>query len=217
MIMNLRFGRGAQKGLLALLAFMLLLTTGSLSAHAADNPKVTVTVENRGDIVLELYQSDAPKTVAHFLALVNKKFYDGILFHRVRPGFMAQVGDPKTKTVEAAKIRDLSDEQLSMAGIGGGGSGQNIPFENNNKTNETGTIAMALSAPASATGDSQFFINLVNNHRLDTQYCVFGKVVKGMDVVEKIQQGDKIKSMRVGDLTKSGDTKKTKTKKQVKE
>jgi peptidyl-prolyl cis-trans isomerase B (cyclophilin B) len=198
-----------------LLAFtsLVMLTGAATMAHAADNPKVTLTVENRGDIVLELYQSDAPKTVAHFLALVNKKFYDGILFHRVRPGFMAQVGDPKTKGMDASKIRSLSDEELGVAGIGGGGSGQNIPFETNNRTHEPGTIAMALNAPASATGDSQFFINLVSNHRLDAQYCVFGKVIKGMDVVKSLQQGDKIKTARAGDLAKSGDAKKPKGKK----
>ena len=197
-----------------LLAFTsLMLLTGTMTAaHAADNPKVTLTVENRGDIVLELFQNDAPKTVAHFLALVNKKFYDGILFHRVRPGFMAQVGDPKTKGMDASKIKSLSDEELGVAGIGGGGSGQNIPFETNNHTHETGTIAMALNAPASATGDSQFFINLVNNHRLDAQYCVFGKVVKGMEVVKSLQQGDKIKTARVGDLAKSAGGKKPKSK-----
>ena len=151
--------------------------------------------------------------MAHFLALVNKKFYDGILFHRVRPGFMAQVGDPKTKGMDASKIKSLSDDELGMAGIGNGGSGQNIPFETNNRTHEPGTIAMALNAPASATGDSQFFINLVSNHRLDAQYCVFGKVVKGMDVVKSLQQGDKIKTARVGDLSKASDTKKPKSKK----
>ena len=78
--MTLRFGWCAQKGLLALLALTLLLT-GSLSARAADNPKVTISVENRGDIVLELYQADAPKNRrALSRARVNKKFYDGILF-----------------------------------------------------------------------------------------------------------------------------------------
>ena len=188
-----------------LLAFtaLTLLTGATTVARAADNPKVTLTVEHRGDIVLELYQTDAPKTVAHFLALVNKKFYDGILFHRVRPGFMAQAGDPKTKGMDASKIKSLSDDELGIAGIGNGGSGQNIPFETNDRTHEPGTIAMALNSPASATGDSQFFINLVSNHRLDAQYCVFGKVVKGMDVVKSLQQGDKIKTARVGRHGKS--------------
>lgn len=80
--------------------------------------------------------------------------------------------------------------------MGSGGSGKNIPFEANQLTHKAGTIAMALSAPHSATGDSQWFINTVDNDRLNGDYCVFGKVTKGMDVVLKIQKGDKIVSIK---------------------
>ncbi len=160
--------------------------------------KVEVSVKHRGDFVLALYPKAAPKTVAHFVALVNKKFYDGILFHRVIPGFVAQAGDPKSKKVHGSDIAHLSDTEVGARyGLGMGGSGTTIPFERNSLTNQPGTIAMALSAPASDTGDSQFFINLVDNQSLDGQYCVFGKVIKGMDVVMKIRQGDRIAFMKV--------------------
>ena len=183
--------------LATLLAVCALLMIGSRAARAA-NPRVDLSVAGKGVITIELYQKEAPKTVAHFLKLVNEKFYDGILFHRVIAGFMAQTGDPASMKVDGSKIRDLSDEQVSAQyHLGMGGSGENIPFEKNNLSNDRGTLAMALSAPHSATGDSQFFINFVPNTRLNGDYCVFGKVIKGMDVVDKLQQGDRISSIRV--------------------
>lgn len=170
------------------------------SAHTrAANPVVELTVAKRGKITIELDQKAAPKTVAHFLELVNRKFYNGILFHRVRPKFMAQAGDPITKKTDPATLVGKSDEELGAMNIGGGGSGpngtsKNIPFETNDLTHETGTLGMARSQERDSA-DSQFFINLVPNHRLDGDYCVFGKVTKGQDVVQKIQQGDKITSI----------------------
>lgn len=168
-------------GMFAALAAAVAMAAPALAA----NPTVTLTIANRGDITLELYQKDAPATVAHFLALCKKGFYNGIIVHRVEPDFVVQAGDPQTKTLP------LSDPR-----IGSGGSGKNIPFESNSRTNDKGTLAMALSAPRSATGDSQWFINLKDNSFLNGNYCVFGKVVKGMDVVMKVRKGDKIKSAK---------------------
>ena len=169
----------------SLLAGAAILTFAVSAADAASkNPIVEMNVQNRGKVTIELYASKAPKTVAHFLGLVRRKFYNGILVHRVEPKFVVQAGDPQTKTVG-----------VNGPGIGGGGSGKNVPFEENNLMHEAGTVAMALSAPHSATGDSQFFINLKRNPHLDVDYCVFGKVTKGMDVVDKIQKGDKIISI----------------------
>jgi cyclophilin family peptidyl-prolyl cis-trans isomerase len=150
----------------------------------AANPTYKMTIEKKGDITIELYAKDAPKTVAHLQELIKKKFYDGMLIHRVEPNFVVQAGDPNTKT-----------KGVDAPGIGSGGSGKNIPFEENKHTHETATLGMALSAPRSATGDSQWFINLKPNHFLDGNYCVFGKVTKGMDVVAKIVKGDKIVSV----------------------
>lgn len=157
----------------------------------------TMSVAGRGDIVIALYPKAAPKTVAHFVNLIKSGFYNGILFHRVVPGFVVQAGDPASKSYTPQEVAAKDDGQGSTIGLGGGGSGQNVPFENSGLKNEPGTLAMALSGPQTDTGDSQFFINLVANPSLDGDYCVFGKVVKGMDVVNKIQRGDKITRMTV--------------------
>ncbi len=117
-----------------------------------------------GDITVELFD-DMPVTVGNFRKLVEKGFYDGTIFHRIIDGFMIQGGDP--------------------TGTGRGGPGYAIrdEFTDHNR-NDRGTIAMANAGPN--TGGSQFFINLTNNNYLDKAHPVFGKVVEGMDVVEKI-------------------------------
>jgi len=119
---------------------------------------------NMGDITIELY-NDMPITAGNFAKLVSEGFYDGVIFHRVIAGFMLQGGDP--------------------TGTGMGGPGYEIPDEfTKNNRNDKGTISMANAGPN--TGGSQFFINLVNNNHLNKGHPVFGKVVEGMDVVDKI-------------------------------
>ncbi|MDD1703791.1 MAG: peptidylprolyl isomerase [Methanoregula sp.] len=106
-------------------------------------------------------------TAGNFETLVKKGYYDGVIFHRIIPGFMIQSGDP--------------------TGTGMGGPGYTIPDEFSRKNrNDRGTIAMANAGPN--TGGSQFFINLVNNNFLDGKHPVFGEVVEGMDVVDKISK-----------------------------
>ena len=117
-----------------------------------------------GSITLELF-NDMPTTAGNFRKLVEKGFYDGTIFHRIIHGFMIQGGDP--------------------TGTGRGGPGYAIKDEfSDHNHNDRGTIAMANAGPN--TGGSQFFINLVNNDHLDKAHPVFGKVVGGMDVVERI-------------------------------
>jgi len=119
---------------------------------------------SKGDITIEL-DSNMPITTGNFEKLVKQGFYNEVIFHRVIDNFMIQGGDP--------------------TGTGTGGPGYKIKdeFTSNNKNNR-GTIAMANAGPN--TGGSQFFINLVNNNYLDSKHPVFGKVVKGMDVVDEI-------------------------------
>ncbi|MEK6758136.1 MAG: peptidylprolyl isomerase [Nanoarchaeota archaeon] len=121
---------------------------------------------NQGEIVIQLY-GDMPITTGNFEKLVNKGFYDGVVFHRIIDGFMIQGGYP--------------------TGTGTGGPGYEIKDEfthaGGNK-NDRGTISMANAGPN--TGGSQFFINLENNNFLDGKHPTFGKVVEGMDVVDKI-------------------------------
>jgi len=117
-----------------------------------------------GNIVIELYD-DMPITAGNFKKLVEEGFYDGVIFHRVIDGFMIQGGDP--------------------TGTGTGGPGYTIPDEfTDHNRNDRGTISMANAGPN--TGGSQFFINLVDNNFLDSKHPVFGEVVEGMDVIDKI-------------------------------
>ncbi len=157
---------------------------------------VTMTVGGKGDIVMELYPKAAPQTVRHFLDLARKGFYNDIKFHRVVPDFVIQAGDPETRQMSVQEVAGMSEQQKVALGIGSGGSGNPIPFENNDLAHIRGSVAMALNAPRSATGDSQFFINLKDNVGLNGDYCVFGKVIQGMEVVDKVAQGDPIVSVK---------------------
>ncbi len=157
--------------------------------------RVTVKIAGKGEIVIEVYPKAAPETVKQFVSLAKSGFYNNIKFHRVEPNFVVQAGDPDTKETSSAELAGMSDEQKAALGIGAGGSGKSIPFEPNNLAHIRSTVAMALSTPRSPTGDSQFFINLSDNVGLNNDYCVFGKVVQGMDIVDKIAVGDAIESM----------------------
>lgn len=145
---------------------------------------------SKGTIVLEFYPQDAPNTVASFIELADSGFYDGIKFHRVISGFVAQGGDPLT--------RDLTSEQVRAGapGVGTGGPGWNQKAEFNSRKHETGTLAMARSQSPDSAG-SQFYICLAPQPSLDGQYTVFGRVVEGMDVVMSIAVGDVIESVTI--------------------
>ena len=126
-----------------------------------------------GDIEVELYSDSAPKTVENFKALTKKGFYDGLIFHRIVPGFVIQGGDPYT--------RDTTNRRR----WGTGGSGWNIKAEFNKNTHARGILSMARSQDPDSAG-SQFFIVLKDSKFLDGQYTIFGKVKSGMDAVDKI-------------------------------
>ncbi|MGC3971708.1 MAG: peptidylprolyl isomerase [Pirellulales bacterium] len=137
---------------------------------AEPNPQITLKT-TKGDIVIELFEDDAPNTVANFVNLVEKKYYNGVPFHRVIEGFMAQTGDP--------------------TGTGAGGPGYVIDCECSlptAKKHQRGSVSMAHRGPN--TGGSQFFINFVPTPHLDGKHTVFGQVVEGMDVVDKLNIRD---------------------------
>ncbi len=145
---------------------------------------------SKGTIKLALYPADAPNTVASFIELADSGFYDGLKFHRVISGFVAQGGDPLT--------RDLTVEQI-RAGVGGagtGGPGWTQKAEFNSRKHETGTLAMARAQHPDSAG-SQFYICLAPQPSLDGQYTVFGQVTEGMDVVQAIEVGDTIESITI--------------------
>ena len=157
-------------------AAMIFIGGLALAQTPSSNPKVLLKT-SKGDITLELYPARAPITVKNFLTYVNDKFYDGTIFHRVIPGFMVQGGGMTAEMSEKAARPTIKNE----AG--------------NGLKNDRGTIAMAR-LPEPDTAGSQFFINLVNNDRLNHKdnsvegfgYCVFGKVLAGLDVVDAIAQ-----------------------------
>jgi peptidyl-prolyl cis-trans isomerase B (cyclophilin B) len=135
------------------------------------NPIVTIKISELGEIKIELLPEYAPNTVANFVSLIQSKFYDGLTFHRIIPGFMIQGGDPD--------------------GNGTGGPGYTIDgeFENNRFDNpikhERGTISMARSFNRNSAG-SQFFIMHQDYPSLDGQYAAFGKVIENIDLVDRI-------------------------------
>lgn len=169
------------KILVATLVGALVLGTVSMSeaktkAKAKTNPIATV-VTNKGTIVIELYPKNAPITVENFIKLIKKKFYNGLTYHRYVADFVIQGGDPE--------------------GTGRGGPGYTIQDEHRNGlTHEKGTVAMARTQMPNSAG-SQYFINLKYNSFLDNNYTVFGKVIKGMDVVMQLREGDVMKKVTV--------------------
>ena len=137
-------------------------------AEADDLPRVKIST-SVGDIVVELFENEAPNTVANFVSLVEKKFYDGTPFHRVIAGFMAQGGDP--------------------TGTGGGGPGFTIACEVDApgaRKHFRGTLSMAHAGPD--TGGSQFFLTFRPTEHLDGKHTVFGRVIEGFDVLPKIMR-----------------------------
>lgn len=168
-------------------ALMMVASTAFAEDKAAETPApgatepalttpATADLENTlymdlkdGRVVIQLRPDLAPKHAARIKELVRKGFYDGTVFHRVIEGFMAQGGDP--------------------TGTGTGGSGQNIPAEFSAENFSRGTVGMARAADPNSA-DSQFFINFVDTPHLNNQYTVVGKVVSGMEFVDKITRGE---------------------------
>ena len=142
------------------------------------NKKYTATFNTTaGEIVCELFAKDAPKTVNNFVFLARDKFYDGTVFHRVINDFMVQGGDP--------------------TGTGRGGPGYRFEdeFKGNPNKHQVGSLSMANAGPG--TNGSQFFITHIVTDWLDGKHTVFGKVLKGQDVVNKTKQGDTLTSVTI--------------------
>ncbi|TLX83999.1 MAG: peptidylprolyl isomerase [Thaumarchaeota archaeon] len=125
-----------------------------------------------GNIVFELFPDNAPETVRNFVKLAKNNFYDGTLFHRIIPGFMIQGGDPNTKKSDKSKW-------------GLGGPGYTIKAEFSSKSHHRGIVSMARAMDPNSAG-SQFFIVTTDSTFLDRQYTVFGQVMEGMSVADKI-------------------------------
>jgi peptidyl-prolyl cis-trans isomerase B (cyclophilin B) len=164
-------------GLCAVVGVVLIVIFAIIPGLAGGPPPMTIdtskqytaTIETeKGDLVLELFSADVPITVNNFVFLARNGFYDGTTFHRVVPDFVVQGGDP--------------------TGTGTGGPGYKFDDEITEHTHVAGALSMANSGPN--TNGSQFFITYAAQHHLNGHHSVFGQLVEGIDVLERIEQGD---------------------------
>jgi peptidyl-prolyl cis-trans isomerase B (cyclophilin B) len=159
--------------------------------HEAPSPQETLSLANqaktlqarivtdRGEIIFRFFPEDAPTTVASFIKLARSKFYDGLVFHRVVPGFVIQGGCPE--------------------GTGTGGPGYKLKAEFNKNLHDAGAVAMARAQSPDSAG-SQFYVCLEDAHFLDHQYTVFGHLTSGLDVARSIQPDDVMRSVSIEPL-----------------
>lgn len=145
-------------------------------AEGLSKAVATLTLEKGGVMKFRFLPNDAPNTAKRIAQLVSEGFYNGIVFHRVVPGFVVQAGDP--------------------TGTGAGGSGVKLKAEFNKHKHLKGIWSMARTADPNSA-DSQFFVMLGTSPHLDNQYTVFGKLIEGMDVLDGIRQGDRIKTFTI--------------------
>ena len=139
--------------------------------------KAIITLENKAEVTIELFPKEAPATVKNFAKLAGEGFYDGLIFHRVIPGFVAQTGCPN--------------------GNGTGGPGYTIPCETENNPHKHTRGAVSMAHRGKDTGGSQFFICFEPQPHLNGVHTVFGQVTDGMDTVDSILQGDRMESIRI--------------------
>ncbi len=167
------------------LAFAFVLSASS-AALAQDKlspgagPSIVVVETEKGTFEFETYPNEAPKTVAHILGLIEKRFYNGQRVHRQVPGFVMQFGDQQT--------RDMTKEKM-WGRIDGPKVG--VAEFSKVRTHVRGAVALAHNGDASKA-DTQMYVTLANTPRLDLRYVVFGKVISGMDVVDKLKYADRI-------------------------
>jgi len=174
---------------LAVALFIGFLTGATAHAQEKKGPLYATFKTSMGDIVIQLFEDKAPKTVANFVALatgakewtdpktrekVKRPLYNGTVFHRVIPGFMIQGGDPNTKDAQGSRSRH-----------GTGGPGYTIKAEFNDTPHKRGVVSMARAQDPNSAG-SQFFIVVKDSGFLDREYTAFGRVVRGMEVADKI-------------------------------
>ena len=180
------FARVPRLALSLTLVALVTSATASAQAPAAPAGPVIVVETSKGVFEFETYPAEAPKTVARILELVKQRFYNGMRIHRVVPGFVIQMGDPLT--------RDMTKKDR----WGTGGSGKSIGAAEINKahTHKLGAVAMAHAGDAKEA-DSQMYITMAPQPRLDKTFVVFGQVISGMDVVTKLQVGDIIRRVTV--------------------
>ena len=160
-------------------------------ASVAQEPhgRVVVVDTVKGSFEFETYPADAPKTVAHILALVKRGFYDGQRVHRTAPGFFVEWGDPQSRDL-------LKSAEWGRGPAAASGTPVGVAEITKKRPHTKGAVAMAHPGLPSS-GDSQIYVTLAARPDLDGRYTVFGHIVAGEDVVERLQRGDMITTMRV--------------------
>ncbi len=148
-----------------------------------------VAIEGRGNIFIKLYTKEAPNASGQVARLAKSGFYNGQRFFRVekspRP-FLAQIGDPKSKS-----------GSIDDPGLGSGGSGTRVPFEDSGYPNVAGAVGLSTLPGDKNSGDSQFYMLMATSRFLDGNYTVFGQIVSGMDVLRTIEKGDRVSAVTV--------------------
>ena len=178
-LINLVFGvmlvGGYQASVLQAKDLSMVNNKQKMEKKMSDSNVIAIELET-GTVIIELYPDVAPKTVESFKKLINQDFYDGLTFHRVIPGFMAQGGDPE--------------------GTGMGGPGFSLKAEFNDKKHVRGTLAMARSSDPDSAG-SQFYICYGPQPHLDGQYTIFGQVTDGMELIDDLKNGAVMKKLSI--------------------
>jgi cyclophilin family peptidyl-prolyl cis-trans isomerase len=171
--------------LLVVAAFPPAFASAQSPQAGGKNPGAVILLDKGGEVRLELWPDVAPNHVKNFLDLIRKGFYDGQRVHRVEPGFVVQFGDPQSKTLPVTDPR-----------MGTGGPGYTIKAEFNQRPFERGVLGMARAQDPDSAG-SQVYIMLGPAPFLNGKYTAFGRVVGGMEAVDRIQRGDRIASIKV--------------------
>ncbi|MCA0360536.1 MAG: peptidylprolyl isomerase [Armatimonadetes bacterium] len=173
--------------MVAMMLGLLLAIAGSAPVPAPTT--MTIKIAGKGDVVIELFTKEAPKTTEHIMKLADSGFYNGQKFFGVmkdpRP-FLVRFGDPGTKS------KSVDDQS-----IGKGGSGARIPYEETGKSHVKGAVGLSTEIRDRDGGDSQFYIMLDDKPFLDKQYTVFGQVVRGMEIVSAVESGDQVTSVTI--------------------
>lgn len=181
-----RRGRSALAGALVLALLWLALPAGAQQTSPGAGPVIVLETE-KGIIEFETYPEEAPKTVAAILALVERNFYNGMRFHRAEPNFLVQIGDPQSRNM-------LMHEWWGRAGSG---KPIGVAEITKKRSHVRGAVAMAYAGTDPRRAESQFYILLKPAPQLNAKYTVFGKVIKGMEVADKIKRSDILKKAYV--------------------
>jgi peptidyl-prolyl cis-trans isomerase B (cyclophilin B) len=177
---------------LTIVVLALVMTAARMPSAQEKSPgagAVIVLDTVKGVIEIETYPEEAPKTVAIVLGLIKKNFYNGQRFHRAEPKFLIQIGDPQSR----------NPQMVDWWGRAGSGKPVGVSEITKKRRNVRGAVGMAYSGSDPKMAESQFYILRRNDPTLDARYAVFGAVIKGMDVVDKLEKGDMLKRASVKD------------------